>query len=78
MRVAPDHQGQGYGRRVYEELEYRARERGFEALVLDTMPSLTAARGLYGSVGFEQVGRERFADREDPFELCFYRKRLDG
>ena len=76
MRVAPTHQGRGHGRRIYDELERRARDRGFGELVLDTMPTLEAARGLYESAGFERVHRERFEDRAEPFELRFYRKRL--
>ena len=76
MRVAPAHRGRGYGRRIYDELERRARDRGFGDLVLDTMPTLEAARGLYESAGFELVRRERFDGRAEPFELLFYRKRL--
>jgi GNAT superfamily N-acetyltransferase len=76
MRVAPAHQGRGYGRRIYEALEARARDRGFDELVLDTMSTLEAARRLYESEGFEFVRRERFNDRAEPFELLFYRKRL--
>lgn len=76
MRVSPAQQGYGYGRRMYEALERRARERGFETLVLDTMPTLTAARRLYESVGFQEAGRERFVDREESFELLFYVKDL--
>jgi ribosomal protein S18 acetylase RimI-like enzyme len=79
MRVDPDHQGRGFGRQVYRELERRARTRGFSELVLDTMPSLTAARGLYESEGFERVRREQFrTESEGTFELLFYRKRLEG
>jgi ribosomal protein S18 acetylase RimI-like enzyme len=76
MRVASALQGRGYGRRIYDELERRARDRGFGELVLDTMQTLTAARGLYESAGFEFVRRERFNDPAEPFELLFYRKRL--
>lgn len=43
MRVAPDHQREGIGQRLYDGLPRRARERGVRELVLDTMPSLTAA-----------------------------------
>lgn len=79
MRVHPDHQGREFGRRVYRELERRARARGFSELVLDTMPSLTAARGLYESEGFERVRREQFrTEAEGTFELLFYRKSIEG
>jgi ribosomal protein S18 acetylase RimI-like enzyme len=77
MRVAPTHQGRGHGRRIYDELERRARDRGFGELVLDAMSTLEAARGLYESEGFELVRRERLDDRAGPFELLFYRKRLE-
>jgi len=78
MRVAPGHQGRGYGRRIYQALQARARARGFRELVLDTMPTLEAARGLYADEGFELVRRERFDDRAEPFELLCYRKRLEA
>lgn len=69
--------GEVDGRRIYDELERRARERGFGTLVLDTMPELTAARRLYESEGFEAVHREPFEQGGADFELLFYRKRLD-
>jgi len=37
MRVAPDYQRRGYGRRIYAELEKRARSQGATQIVLDTM-----------------------------------------
>jgi ribosomal protein S18 acetylase RimI-like enzyme len=46
MRAAPTHQGRGHGRRIYDELERRARDRGFGELVLDTMSTLTGAQRL--------------------------------
>lgn len=62
MRVAPDRQRQGYGERVLAALEERARESGFERLVLDTGVEMTAARSFYEEHGFEQVGREEFPE----------------
>ena len=41
------------------------------------MSTLEVARMLYESPGFELVHLERFEDRAEPFELLFYRKRLD-
>lgn len=76
MRVAPDHQRQGYGRQVYAELERRARKRNFDEFVLDTMPVQTAARAFYESAGFEQVRRERLEHDGDTFTLLFYRRPL--
>lgn len=76
MRVDQANHRRGYGRRIYDELERRAREHGFWTLVLDTMPELTAARRLYESEGFEVVHRERSEQAGEEFELLYYRKRL--
>lgn len=78
MRVVPAHQRRGFGQRVYDELEDRAREAGFRALVLDTLPTLTAAQRFYEANGFVH---ERDADvsfEGDELTLRLYRKRLDG
>lgn len=76
MRVDPDHQRRGYGRRVYEGLERRARDRGFTDLALDVTPDQTGARRLYEAMGFEAVRRESVRPNDERFELLFYRKRL--
>ncbi|WP_226041802.1 GNAT family N-acetyltransferase [Natrinema sp. DC36] len=76
MRVDPDYQRRGYGRRIYEELERRARSQGATRIVLDTMAKQTAARRLYEAQGFEEVHRERIEAFDDPFELLVYRKPL--
>ena len=78
MRVAPARQGRGYGRQIYGGLERRARERGFDELVLDTTPSQTAAQALYESVGFELARRERLEHDGESVTLLLYRKFLDG
>ena len=54
------------------------RESGSDELVLDTMPSQTAAQALYESVGFELARRERLEHDGDPVTLLLYRKFLDG
>jgi len=74
MRVTPAHQGRGYGRRIYGELQRRARDRAFDELVLDTTPGQTAARGLYEAEGFEQVRRERLDADGESFVVLFYRR----
>lgn len=61
MRVMPRWQGQGIGRLVYGHLEARARELGFERLVLDTTPQQHAAISLYSSVGFIRSGTATIA-----------------
>ncbi|MFB1066590.1 N-acetyltransferase family protein [Natrinema sp. H-ect4] len=79
MRVAPDYQRRGYGRRIYAELEKRARSQDATQIVLDTMAKQTAARRLYEAQGFEEVHRERIEAFDDPVERLVYRKSLvDG
>ncbi|QSW99314.1 GNAT family N-acetyltransferase [Haloterrigena alkaliphila] len=78
MRVDPDHQRRGYGRRIAAELEGRARDRGYTDIVLDTMATQTAARELYETLGYEEATRERIDGFDEPFDLLFYRKSLLG
>lgn len=54
--IAPSHQGQGYGRRLYEELFERLRDQGFRVacagITLPNGPSVA----LHERLGFEPVG----------------------
>lgn len=72
MRVDPDHQRQGVGQAVYDELERRARERGYEAFVLHTTRRQTAAQAFYETNGYAR--QESFEWRE--YEVLRYRKDL--
>ena len=76
MRVDPAHQRQGHGQSIYDELEQRARERGFGDLVLDTTPQQVGARRFYEKNLFEDVQKERVQPGDEVFELIFYRKSL--
>lgn len=76
LRVDPDHQRNGYGQTVYDELERRAREQGFTEIVLDTTPQQTGPRRFFEANAFEQVGTERLRWESEPLELLFYRKEL--
>jgi ribosomal protein S18 acetylase RimI-like enzyme len=78
MRVDPNHQRRGYGQRVYDELESRMRERDYTFVVLDTMPSQTAARRFYETNGFEEHRHETQRVDGRTFTLLFYCKPLDG
>ncbi|MEZ0163399.1 GNAT family N-acetyltransferase [Kineococcus sp. LSe6-4] len=53
--VTPQARGTGLGRRLLTWCEDWARDRGATRLVLDTHGTLTAARSLYLSAGFEEV-----------------------
>jgi GNAT superfamily N-acetyltransferase len=56
MRVRPDRQGRGYGRRVLTELESTALQLGLKRLILDTTERQEAAIGLYLSAGYQPFG----------------------
>ena len=57
MRVHPDWQRQGRGRAMLDALEQRARDLGIRMLFLDTTEQQVAARSLYTSSGYLQIGR---------------------
>jgi ribosomal protein S18 acetylase RimI-like enzyme len=73
MRVAPDHQRRGYGRRMLDALEAEARERGYAAFELDTLARQAAARGLYEASGYRETERRTIGE----YEVLFYRKSVE-
>jgi len=68
--------GAGMGRHICQALIDGARADGFDRVVLDTAVSLTQARALYESMGFQARGP--FYDLPDSArtDLCFYEKTL--
>jgi ribosomal protein S18 acetylase RimI-like enzyme len=70
IRVAPTHQGRGHGRRIYDELERSTHDRGFGELVLDTMPTLTPARGLNESAGSSASTGNGLRTGQSPSNCC--------
>lgn len=52
LAVAPWAQGLGVGRALMGEVISRATARGARRLLLSTQPAMTAAQGLYRSLGF--------------------------
>lgn len=81
MRVSLAYQGRGYGQRILDELEARARALGYWVLHLDTSVLQVPAQKLYEKNGFREVGRDTFQQRTDqensqPLEVILYEKHL--
>ncbi|MBI4058154.1 GNAT family N-acetyltransferase [Candidatus Gottesmanbacteria bacterium] len=72
MRVDPKFQGRGFGQRMLEELEKRARELGYTVLHLDTSTKQGPAQKLYLKNGYKEVGRATFHG----LETILYEKQL--
>lgn len=62
MRVLPEFQGRGFGQQIYEALEKRARELGYETLTLNTAERQPVARHLYEKNGYILTGTAMLAD----------------
>jgi ribosomal-protein-alanine N-acetyltransferase len=54
--VAPDHQGQGFGRLLVEHMLDLADRYKAQTVYLEVRPSNTSARALYKSLGFRRIG----------------------
>lgn len=77
MRVAPDWHGRGVGSAIYNELERRAQQDGYDRLILDTGVDNDVARGFYENLGF-RLHQEVAVEFEDlTIELALYQKSLD-
>ncbi len=55
LYVRPAYAGQGLGRALAEAAVAGARQRGYQAIRLDTLESMTAANALYKKLGFRQI-----------------------
>lgn len=71
LYVMPECRNQGIGRALASAIVEKARELGYDVMRLDTVASMTAARRLYQSLGFE----ERDAYYHNPLADAVYMER---
>mgnify|MGYP000291896783 CR=1 FL=1 len=74
LRVLPDHQQQGYGTALLEELEGFARREAFDRISLHTDDVLTVAQSLYEAHGYQETHREPHPVLDG--DVIFYEKPL--
>lgn len=73
--VLPKHQRKGFGQRILEDLEERARKKGYSRFVLETMKIQEAAIKFYLSNGFEEVDNIEVQEGQIP-DVVIMSKRL--
>lgn len=60
LYVAPAGRGRGTGESLVRAVVAAGRRLGYRRLVLDTLPTMTAAQQLYGRLGFRPVAPYRY------------------
>lgn len=55
LYVRPGHRGTGIGRLLAEAIVEKGRVLGYDAILLDTLSDMEAARALYEELGFEEI-----------------------
>ena len=55
LYVCPDQQGRGIGTQLFHTAMSKAEAVGYESIVLDTLPTMKAAKSLYVTFGFKEI-----------------------
>ena len=55
LYVRPEFRGNAIGKKIVLEIIQAAKNKGYNAIVLDTLNSMTDARTLYASMGFVEI-----------------------
>ena len=69
LYVRSAHRGKGLGRALAQKAIDVAREARCARIVLDTLPMMREAQGLYGMLGFKPIGP--YLENPTPGALCF-------
>lgn len=70
LYIRPKHRGKKLGKMLIEKIISDAREIGYSYMLLDTLPFLSSAIGMYKSFGFYEI--ESYND--SPMETSIYMK----
>jgi len=76
MHVHPDHHRQGFGQAMYDELEARASDAGYDRLILSTSARQEPAHAFYRQNGYEQTGQTTVDIDDATLGILVFRKNL--
>ena len=72
LSIAPSQQGHGFGRRLIDAVEARARERGCRAVDIHIVNLREELPGFYRRLGYVESGTLPFSDAERASRPCYF------